>query len=556
MSGRHAAHIEPRSRSRWPRRVGVAVLTVVVLTAGGLIARAFLDTSSEGRCDGPQALSVVADPTISAAVNEAAETYSADEACIDITVTAQESAETMADLATSEADLWIPDSTLWRTKLPDPDVVNSIGSIASSPLVAVAPRSVAEERMGWPDGEFSWSAALEADAGAAVADPSSATEGVTTLLAVQAALGGSASQTEMVRTMAAVAESTVPSVGEAYEVVGAEGGPVVFTATEQSVVQHNQSNPKVPVAALYPAEGTLALDYPALVVSDSERAEDATAFAEYLSRNQKEIVEAGFRDRNDEIGVGQDMGVLSQAPDLLPTPDADAIRALNRQWSALSLEMRMLAVIDISGSMAATADDGGPSRVDLTRDAAQTALGILRKSSQVGMWVFSAAMDGDQDYAELVDVGALDEVNDDGNTRLEVLNAAAETLPERVETELARPESGTALYDTALAAFREVRSTYEPGKVNSVVLMTDGVNEGDPNSIEFDELLTTLQAEYNPQEPVYLITIGIGPDVDMTVLNQISQATGTSAYQAEDPGQIQQVFLQAMIERQCRPNCD
>jgi hypothetical protein len=47
----------------------------------------------------------------------------------------------------------------------------------------------------------------------------------------------------------------------------------------------------------------------------------------------------------------------------------------------------------------------------------------------------------------------------------------------------------------------------------------------------------------------------MGPDADLEALTQISAATGAKAYQAEDPGDIEQVFLDAMVERQCRPNC-
>ena len=36
---------------------------------------------------------------------------------------------------------------------------------------------------------------------------------------------------------------------------------------------------------------------------------------------------------------------------------------------------------------------------------------------------------------------------------------------------------------------------------------------------------------------------------------EIEDRSGTTAYHAEDPSDIQSVFLQAMIERQCRPNC-
>ena len=34
-----------------------------------------------------------------------------------------------------------------------------------------------------------------------------------------------------------------------------------------------------------------------------------------------------------------------------------------------------------------------------------------------------------------------------------------------------------------------------------------------------------------------------------------SQIPGAKAYRAENPADIEQVFLDAMIERQCRPNC-
>jgi Ca-activated chloride channel homolog len=88
-----------------------------------------------------------------------------------------------------------------------------------------------------------------------------------------------------------------------------------------------------------------------------------------------------------------------------------------------------------------------------------------------------------------------------------------------------------------------------------VVLLTDGRNEDDPDGIDLESLLTTLRAEVDPARPIPVITIGMGPDADMDVLTQISEATGAEAYQAVNPFDIQQVFLDAMVDRQCRPNC-
>lgn len=234
-------------------------------------------------------------------------------------------------------------------------------------------------------------------------------------------------------------------------------------------------------------------------------------------------------------------------PDLLEEPAPEAVGQLTQQWAALSREMRMLTVIDVSGSMNEDVPSGG-SRIEVTRDAALDAIDLLPPNSEVGLWVFSILLDPpDHHHAELAPVGPLDE-QVEGGTHYDELTEALESLPERVE-------GGTALYDTALEAFRHMSESYDPDRVNSVVLMTDGRDEDNPASIGLEPLLEILGEEFDPEAPVPIITIGFGPDADMDALEQISEATGTTAFQAEDPDDIQDVFVRAMIERQCRPNC-
>ena len=114
---------------------------------------------------------------------------------------------------------------------------------------------------------------------------------------------------------------------------------------------------------------------------------------------------------------------------------------------------------------------------------------------------------------------------------------------------------GTGLYDTTLAAFRTVRVGYDPARINSVVLLTDGRNRDDDIGIGLPTLLRTLRAEFDPAQPVPIITIGMGPDANMAALRRISETTGGKAYSALDPNDIETVFLDAMIERRCRPEC-
>ncbi|HMG28580.1 MAG TPA: hypothetical protein VK585_00480 [Jiangellaceae bacterium] len=82
-----------------------------------------------------------------------------------------------------------------------------------------------------------------------------------------------------------------------------------------------------------------------------------------------------------------------------------------------------------------------------------------------------------------------------------------------------------------------------------------GVTRTTPVGIDLVNLLTTLRTEVDPARPIPVITIGMGPEADLDALTQISEASGANAYRAEDPADIEQVFLDAMVERQCRPVC-
>ena len=103
-------------------------------------------------------------------------------------------------------------------------------------------------------------------------------------------------------------------------------------------------------------------------------------------------------------------------------------------------------------------------------------------------------------------------------------------------------------------SFRAQRDSYDPGRVNAVVVLTDGHNE-DPAGISDDALLGFLRAEADPARPVTVIAIGMGPDVDFPALEQFAAATGGKAYLASNPADIRDVFLDAIIERRCRPTC-
>jgi Ca-activated chloride channel family protein len=558
MAGRHASS---HGRRSWPRRLLALTTAIVLVAAGVAAANTFLEQRA-GTCEQAPALAVAADPAIAPALNEFADTYqrtapAVNGMCTPIDVIPLTSAEVVAGLGSSvRADMWVPDSSRWAQQVTAEGVSLDVGEpLATSPLVVAAPRPVAEQ-LGWPGAELSWAEVLGAKTDATIADPTTTSEGLATLLAVAAVVGvDEGDRTRLVQAMSGVSRSTVPSVAAAFEQVAADPGQApLFTATEQSVVAHNTASPGSLVAALYPVEGTAVFDYPAIRVTTAAtsavKAEAAQAFEAALHTPQAvEVVQdAGFRapDGTARDGAGVVDGIQSAPPKALPTADPAQAANILRLWAALSLDSQMLAVVDVSGSMNEEVL-GGSTRIELTRDAAMGALGLFPASSSIGLWAFSVDLNQPNDHVELVPLGPLTEPVG-SHSRQEALMAAAQTLPDRVG-------GGTGLYDTVLAAFRTVRSAYDPARINSVVLLTDGIDRDDPDSIGLETLLNTLRAEFDPARPVPVIMIGISADADHETLARISEVTGAKAYQVLDPRDMQQVFFDAMVQRQCRPNC-
>lgn len=584
MPGRHASH-RPVSKPRWPRRLAATTVVLVMLGGGGYLARDYLPElqdvldrfAADESCEDGVPIDVVASPDIAPVLEEiltdedGPTPSNVGSACVDVLVTPLSSAEAISRLGgDSSPDLWIPDSRMWLERVTAEGVeFGADVSLATSPLVAVASRPVGEA-MGWPDVEFAWQTVLEGGVPASLVDPTSTSTGLATLLAARIALGEDADQTQLVGAMTAISQDIVPTVQDAFDRVEAapEEAPL-FTASEQAVVEHNEGS-SAPVVAFYPDDGTMIFDYPAVPVTTSS----STAETRAAVRNLLEVLTSaegierlqarGFRspdgDAGELAGVGD--GIDPRMPAALPVPPADQARELLQQWSALSLEMRMLAVIDVSGSM--LEDDGNEkSRAQLVSEAALTALGLFPETSSVGIWAFSTFEDEeaepDRHYRELVSIGPLNEELGD-STRSEALAGAAQQIPDIAAANAATPDplkGWTGLYDTIQAAFSTVKANYEAGKINSIVLLTDGRDEwpeGYSGDVDLETLLTNLEAN-DASQPIPIIAIGVGPDADMDALGQIAAASGGSEHLAEDPADVQEIFLQAMVERQCRPNC-
>ncbi len=327
-------------------------------------------------------------------------------------------------------------------------------------------------------------------------------------------------------------------------------GDVAVPATEQQVYAHNQANPGSRLVGAHAAAG-FRFDYP-FVVLTAERARRDRA-AQILAAlqgdgGQRRFAAAGFRSTAGAVGadLARAMGPEASRTGVGPLSDAGQVGSAIRGYTSLLRPTRLLAVVDVSGSMAARVPGAaGTTRLDLAVQASVTGLAVYPDDTVVGVWAFSTRLSGDRDHKVMAPLQELGRGSDGSTGRQRVAEALA-----RIRVTKGR----TGLNDTVLAAVREVRGSWDPKRVNSVVVITDGGNS-DPDGISTRALLRTLRAERDPERPVAVFAIAYGPESDFAGLQQISAATGGRAYAAPDPRAIGQVLADAIGRRSCAPAC-
>ncbi len=544
--GRHADPSAGNRTGRSPYLLFGAAGIALLLVAGGLVW--WLAGGDDGDCGTERAVRVTVAPEIADLTAEllAEPQVLTDGECAVATVTSQRPLQTVGDIAALEAgslpEVWVPDSSLWTARVSDTPVDGS-GSMATSPVVLATSRAAVDE-LGWADEPPSWSDALTSDRPLAVPDLATSAEGLAALAAVRSSLGGGVeADNTVVQAVLAAARGPAIAADEALAAGAADqaDAPLV-PVSEQEVVATNRDVEDPSLVAVYPSEGSPVLDYPVVRVgeaADEQRpAVDAVVRALTSQAARDAVHRAGFRtdDGTAFEGAGEATGTREEAPEALAL-DPAATQELLARITSLATPSRLLAVVDVSTSMEAPV--GGGTRATLARDAAKSALPLFPDTSAIGLWFFAVDL-ADGDWETVVPTRTLDTFVE-GTSQEELLDAALDTLPSRLTP------GGTGLYDTTLAAVRSARDSYDAEAVNSVVIVTDGTNEDDGLALE--ELLQRLRDEADPDRPVKVIGIALGPDADLGALEQIAEATGGAAYSAVEETDLQQVLFDALRQR-------
>ncbi|MGW9631045.1 VWA domain-containing protein [Agromyces sp. NPDC055520] len=579
--GRHsvAASAKQPSRKLTLSIIGAVVVVGVVASgvfvwAGGYLNPLF--ASADTGCAATEELVVVADTSIAPALTKLAERFDENsELCVSTEITAQDSADTAAVVASggAEIDAWVPESSVWIDRmnatatslgqsLPEVEVRESI---ASSPVVFAGATTKATQLAAEP---VSWARVLGGTLPTILPDPEASAASLAGLLALR---GHSSPDDprQFAGAMIELGKSIPASTSAAFGTVSAAQEPAVVVTSEAQVAAYNSDEPAETLVAAYPVDGTVSLDYPFVRMTASDAAADAgaddagaddagaaddegtatasasraellDAFEASVRKGAKVLAAEGFRAA-DGTGALDIPGLAAEAPTASGALDGAAQLEILRAWSVLTLRSRMLAVIDVSGSMEEPAENG-LRRIDIFQQAAVGAMQKFSGEVELGVWVFSTARNGDLDYEDLSPIAPLGDA-----AHSQEIAGIIQSLP-------ARLGGATGLYDTTLAAVQRVRETYDPEKVNSVLLFTDGKNE-DENGIDLDTLLAELAKIDDPSKPVPVIMIGFGPDTDLAAMQRIAQATKGAAYSASKPEDLGIVLVDALSQRSCRPNC-
>ncbi|MCX4992412.1 MULTISPECIES: substrate-binding and VWA domain-containing protein [unclassified Streptomyces] len=580
--GRHSlpdAHragtADPRTRAR---RRNVAVATALVLTVAGGAAAAVRGglLSFEGSCqDDAVHIEVVASPDIAPALRATAEdarekNITSDGRCLDVRVRARESYKVADELRSgkkTDAQVWVPDSGVWVQRVAESSTATQVtgaGNVASSPIgVAMVPS--AAKALGWPRKTYTWtelagSTTADEALRLGTADPAHSSTGLLALTRLSAAAargkGGDTQAAAMAKTLS---RRTSDSDTQVLDTLLRDssgtgrsdaGRNQALILSEQAAFTHNASRSAgAGLDLFYPEDGAPLLDYPYTLVDNpglsTDESRAALRFMTLLEEPAPRQFLRLFGFRTDAENPSDTL--VTEAGGSSPQPyarvltgpsSAEAVQEALGMWTITVENARMTTVVDASASMSELVPGSDRSRMEVTRTALLQALATFTPEDEIGLWKFSTKLDGDKDYRVLVPTGRLGD-GKGAATQHAKLSAAFRSLKPV-------PDGDTGLYDTTLAAYKAAVASYAKGRFNAVVVLTDGVNK-DPGSISRSELVAELRKLADPERPVALIAIAVGPDTDKREVDQIAKATGGSGQRVNEPSQIHSAMLKAIV---------
>jgi Ca-activated chloride channel homolog len=598
---RHRAEGGPSERSVaiWPFVVVGAVLVLLLgwlawSWTGDILARR-LQAQLAGCSEGDAVLTVAVTPAMAGVVGRAADTWTRSRPVVQDHCVRTEVAglppQSVLDALTAGWDsdklgarpgAWLPESSLWINRLSAQDarlLGSQPTSIATSPVVLAMPELAAQavessglrwqdlpalvaepagwQRFGHPEwGRFSLAmpdvarnpaSALALQSVLASTNPAGVGPGASPVAGpivgpvTVETLGAPAVNDAMIRLATTMSPQVPGTTLDALKALAAadvattpfDAVPTLeFDLYLRNTGLDGQPAPAEALAGMPVGGPTPTADFPFVAIAgDQVQVRAAQKFREFLqSQDQRqELSKAGLRVPGSQLRPDRAPGIRwSDSQNELTGADANTTQQISAAWTNAGGTGQIVTVLlDVSKSMA---DDGGGGRSKL--DWAKATLdGQINRfgSGSLGLWVFSSNLTPDGlPYRRLVPTAPVNNQHD------ELAGAVAGI----------GPAADSHLYPSLLAVYRQALIEHQPGRINRVVVITDGRN--DAPTMHYEVFKPQLDKLAGGTVALPISVVAIGSEIDRDQLTEISRVTGGTFNNPDDGSGIEAAFGQLL----------
>ena len=554
--GRHDAPVhmsEGDGISRAHGRAAFRWFVIVLVAAAGstLVVRVSTNRAATvpavaGGCG--TALRVVAPASFAPVVQQVAPGLADGPNCIRVDVGVLDGRAAAERIGQVDADIWIADDQSWASVANQAAVApaGEAGSgtvLATSPVYLVTDRATAGRITAAGGSWLALERLLTTNSGVrlAVSDPAGSGDGLVAVGAV-----GESVWLKQGMDASALAMSTVftrsRTVPGTRPVLPTKAGEVALVPEHALLASDRQ--PGNDSAVLAPTDHTALLRYTwlptAAAVLDPDRKAAISRLLGTLTgpRGISALTEAGLRTPAGKASVGRPAGRTGAggAADRLPARSAPPFDVLSPHkvfhvfavWYPADRRTKLLIGVDVSGSMGSPAAGTSTPLISYVQQGCLQVGELLPPDASLTLWEFGSRLDPPRDYRALLS-GA------------QVSTVRGRKLRDAV-SRLKPLATGTGLYDTILAAFRQATATYRTGEPNRVMIFTDGRNEDDPGSITAGQLRARLSAVADPDRPVDLVVVAFGAGLDKDMEGAIKPVGGV-VDKVASAGDVLSVFV-------------